>query len=161
MRTTKGAARNSANAMGKPVRSKRGCYPMPGGLRYRPAKGFFDGSHDLIKGRGIGHGKIGQDLSIQLDMGLRQPIDELAVSQTSLTDGGIDADDPELTEFPLPVATIAKGINAGTDECFFGASQQATTPADKSLHFMEETLLGLIPGGTFYGTHGYESSKSW
>ena len=88
-----------------------------------------------------------------------KPIDELAVAQAALADGRVDADDPQLAELPLPVAAIAKGIDAGADECFFGCPQQATTPADKSLHLVEETLLGLISGGTFYGTHGYLSLK--
>ena len=93
----------------------------------------------------------------KLDLGLRQPVDERAVAQAALADGRVDADDPELAELPLAVAAIAKGIDAGADEGFLGGPQQATTPADKSLHLVEETLLGLISGGTFDGTHGYLS----
>jgi hypothetical protein len=127
-------------------------------LRLR-RQGLFDRGNYLVKRRGIGYGQIGENLAIQLNLGLEQPIDENAVAQAALAHCGIDANDPQLAELPFPIAAIPKGIDSGAEESFFGSSQQATTPADKSLHLVKETLLSLISGGTFYGTHRYLSLK--
>ena len=54
------------------------------------------------------HGDIGQDLAIQLDAGLFQSVDELAVAQAVQLGGGADADDPERAV--LTLLLLASGV---------------------------------------------------
>ena len=69
---------------------------MPG--RFRPGSirvglGELD---DLPEGRGVADGEVGQDLAIDLDVGLLEAGDELAVGQAVLARRGVDPDDPQL-----------------------------------------------------------------
>src|SRR5688572_32059795 len=50
---------------------------------------------ELGKCRGFTRGELGQALAIELDAGVLQPEHELAVGETVLARGGIDAHDPQ------------------------------------------------------------------
>ena len=94
--------------------------------------GLLDQFHNRLESLRIGHGHVGQNLAVQLDVGLQQAGDELAVAQAERTDGGVDADDPQPAEIALAVVAVAVGVDAGADEIFLGGTQQAATAADVS-----------------------------
>src|SRR5580658_1162810 len=66
--------------------------------------------HQFTEGRGILGGKVSQHLAVQRDFRGLEPFHEAAVGQTSLADGGIDADLPQITERALLDATIAVSV---------------------------------------------------
>src|SRR5262249_4264044 len=70
----------------------------------------------LVKRGGIVNGDVGQCLAIQLDQCSLETGDELAVAQAAHTTGGVDANDPQATEFALADAPVAVGIDPGADE---------------------------------------------
>ena len=47
-----------------------------------------------LKGFRLAHGDIGQNLAVQLDPGLLQAVDELAIGRAMNARGGVDALDP-------------------------------------------------------------------
>src|SRR5690242_18304491 len=49
----------------------------------------------------IADGEIGQDLAVEIDPGLLQPLHQTAVAQAVQPCGGVDADDPERAELAL------------------------------------------------------------
>ena len=58
----------------------------------------------------IVEGEVGEDLAVDLDAGLRQRVDELAVVHAILTDGSVDTDNPQAAEFALLVSSVAISV---------------------------------------------------
>jgi hypothetical protein len=113
--------------------------------------------NDLGKPLGIGDGHIGEDFAVELDLGLDQASDEFAVAQAVHSGGSVDADDPQLAEFALPVVTVAVGEYAGAYQCFLGRAEQFPTTADEAFDFLEETFFGPRTRGAFYSAHAKNS----
>src|ERR1700738_1101755 len=65
--------------------------------------------HQLGKAGCIMHGDVGQDLAIQLDAGLLEPVDELGVTGAIQLAGGVDAHDPQGAE--LALLLFAAGVS--------------------------------------------------
>src|SRR5690242_11811242 len=64
----------------------------------------------LRKPFGVGYGDIGQHLAVDLDIGLLETEDELAVRQPVQARRGIDAGDPQAAEVALLDATVTEGV---------------------------------------------------
>ena len=60
----------------------------------------FDLRHNRIKASRVGNGHFRKRLAVKRNVGLHQTVNELAVTQASFADGGIDADDPQTAEVP-------------------------------------------------------------
>ena len=60
---------------------------------------------DGAKCRRVVHGEVGEDLAVDLDAGLVQPVDHAAVGQAVHAGRGVDARDPQRAE----VALLARG----------------------------------------------------
>src|SRR5207253_8483222 len=60
---------------------------------------------------GIADREVGEHLPVELDAGLRAPVDELVVRQAVRTGGGVDAGDPEAPERPLLDLAVAIGVD--------------------------------------------------
>ena len=86
-------------------------------------------------------------------LGLLQAVDELAVAQAALADGGVDADDPQLAELALADAAIAKGVDAGANQRFLGGAEQAAAAAAIAFDLLEQPPLGFGARGALDGTH--------
>ena len=65
---------------------------------------------DSLESLGVVEGEVGKDLAVDLDTGLRQLVDELAVVHVVLTHGGVDTDDPQAAEFALLVSSVAISV---------------------------------------------------
>ena len=63
--------------------------------RHRLASLGGDDRRELGEGGRIRHGKLGEDLAVEGDAGLLEPVHEDGVGQADLPAGGVDADDPE------------------------------------------------------------------
>ena len=65
---------------------------------------------DGLEGLRIVQSEVGEDLAVDLDAGLRQLVDELAVVHVVLTHGGVDTDNPQAAEFALLVSSVAISV---------------------------------------------------
>src|SRR5229473_5072402 len=66
--------------------------------------------HQSSEGCGVVGSQIRENLAVQLDAGLFQAADELAVGKSSGAAASSDADDPQRTEIPLLPAASDEGI---------------------------------------------------
>src|SRR5919112_4008898 len=80
---------------------------VPAGIYLRSVQGGADLVGERTKRLRIAHGDIGQDLPVDLDAGLAQPVDEHVVAHVVLPRGGVDAHDPEAAEIALLILAIA------------------------------------------------------
>src|SRR5437899_8344692 len=84
--------------------------------RSKQLKILFHKLDNLVKGRRIVDCDLGQRLPIQLDVGVLQAADELAVAQATHPAGGVDADDPEPAEFALADPAVTESVTPRPDE---------------------------------------------
>ena len=80
-----------------------------GGFGLQGIPGDFN---QLGKGRGVGCGKVSQDLAIDGNLGRFESFHETAVSYPGCTRGGIDTDLPQCPESAFFGAAIAEGVLA-------------------------------------------------
>ena len=86
-----------------------------------------------------GHG--GQDLAVQLDAGLAQAVDELAVGEAFQTGGGVDALDPQGAEIALLGAAVAVGVLPGAVDRGLGGADGVLAAAVEALGLLENLLV--------------------
>jgi hypothetical protein len=79
-------------------------------------------SHNDTETCGIVHCHLGQLLSIDLNLGQQQTMDELAVTETMHARSRVDANDPKSSEVPSFSATVTVRKATCTYEIFFGCS---------------------------------------
>src|SRR5581483_289632 len=72
--------------------------------------------NDLGERLGIFHCQVGEGLAVQLDVGVLQAGDKLTVTQAAHAASGVDAHDPQLTEFALADATVPESVDATADQ---------------------------------------------
>src|SRR5439155_24508981 len=71
---------------------------------------------NLVKRWRIVNRDLGQRLPVQLDVGVLQAADELAVTQAAHPTSGVDADDPQPAEFALADPAVAESVTPRPDE---------------------------------------------
>jgi len=91
---------------------------------------------------------VSQDLAVKLDVESLQAVDETAIAQTVLLGGGLDPDDPEAPEIPLPVAPVAVGVEKGLLHGFLGCPVIVALRSPVALGQLQ--ILG--PAGPSLGT---------
>ena len=107
----------------------------------------------------IVNGHLRQLLAIQLNIGLDQAVDKLAVANVVLGTGRRDADDPQATELTFLGPTVTKGKYTSSNQRFFSSSQKSATTAHKTRGALQNALVGLAPCGTLTCSHGTGSFK--
>lgn len=70
-------------------------------------EGFLGNLDQLGECIGIGDRHVGEDLAVESDPGLFEPVHELGVGQAADAGGRVDAGDPKAADFALLIATIA------------------------------------------------------
>ena len=65
---------------------------------------------DGLESLRVVHSEIGKDLAVDFDTRLGELVDELAVVHAIFTDGSIDTDNPQATEFALLVSSVAISV---------------------------------------------------
>src|SRR6185295_1808798 len=100
------------------------------------------------------YGEVGKHLAIDFDLGLLQAVDDLAVAQSELTRGGVDAGDPERTEVALLGAAIAIRILAGLDDGLLGSAEYLAAGVVVALRLAQNFLVSCRGGdATFNSCH--------
>ncbi len=92
---------------------------------------------DLVKCTWIVNGELGKRFAIEFDVRFLQTVDKHAVSQATLTDGGVDTNDPQLAELSLADASITIGVNLSTNQSFFRCAEQTAATANVTLNLLE------------------------
>ncbi len=97
---------------------------------------------------------VGQDLAVDLDAGLVQAVDETAIGQAVLADGGVDALDPERAEIALAALAVAVGILHRLVDGLLGDADGILAAAVKTLGGLQNFLvLGVGGNASFYTCH--------
>lgn len=79
------------------------------------------------------HGQVGKNLAVHFDAGLLQAEHEFAVGQAVQTRSGVDADDPQLAEVALPLATVAVRVQQGFVDLLLCGFKQAMLGTEVTL----------------------------
>jgi len=112
--------------------------------------GLFSLGYERSKSRGVVDRNVRQDLSVQIDTGALEPVDELTVRDLGHAAGGIDSNDPERAEVPLlqPAADIA--ITQRFLDGFLGRSIQLGLCEEKTLGSSKGLVAIVSPIGTSF-----------
>ena len=87
------------------------------------------GAHQRREGGSIAHGEVRQHLAVNLDAGLRQPVDKAAIGQALSAGSGIDTLDPEAAELPLAVPPVGVGVAQRVEDRLVGLrNRRCRTP---------------------------------
>lgn len=110
------------------------------------ASGLGDFFHQGLKLRGFVDREIGQNLAVQLDVRLLEPVHELAVVHIERAAGRIDAHDPETAVLLLLLLAALVRVNARlVDRIVNGADVLARVPVE-TLGAFQRTLARLRDG---------------
>src|SRR5580658_1593861 len=120
----------------------------------RPRVGGLGLLHQRAESRAIGGGHIRQNLAIQIDAGLLQTVDELAVGDIGGAASGSDANNPQRAEIALLAAAADKAIAQSLlDGLLRGPIQFAL--GEKIARRSGQRLVAVVPafGPAFYSRH--------
>src|SRR5690606_7328776 len=110
----------------------------------------FGGFDDLGEGLRIADGDFAEALAVQVDAGLLQQVDELAVSQPIGASRGADAGDPELAEVALAQGAVKPGVTPCAFNGYAGLTVALAAPP-VTLGELAELLVAPVARGTAYG----------
>ncbi len=91
-------------------------------------------------------GHLGEDLAIQLDVGLLEGIRQAGVGDAELAGGGVDAHLPEFANLALVGLAIASGILTGLDRSGLGKLDLALATPHHALGTGQQVLASLEMG---------------
>src|SRR5690242_1872341 len=101
------------------------------------------------------HGDISQDLAVDGDAGLAQPIDQTAVGQPEHARGSVDAHDPQCTELALALLAADIGVLTGLDDGLVGNAEDLAAGVVVALGAADDFLVTTTGGdATLYTSHG-------
>lgn len=99
-------------------------------------------------------GQVGQDLAVDLDIGLLELIDEPGVGEAMFAGSGVDLDGPELAEFALFLFAVGELEAPGMQGRFLGLAVFGFAGPQKALRVLEKFLAALCCfWSTFYSCH--------
>lgn len=89
--------------------------------------------------------EFSEDFAVECESGFLELVDERAVGSVAVcADSGIQADDPELAEVGLLVASVSECVAAGAHEGLMGEVELLGADATVSLRSLEDVLAALI-----------------
>src|SRR5450432_815325 len=91
----------------------------------------------------IANGEIRENLAIDFDAGLLEPVHEHTVAHVVLMRRGIDADDPELPKLALLVLAIAIGVDPAALDVFLRGLPELRAGAERTARRLHDLLLTL------------------
>src|SRR6266508_4814748 len=92
----------------------------------------------------VAHGHVREDLPVQLDARLGQPVDELGVAHALGPGGGADPGDPQAAELALAVAAVAVRVHTGVHDLLLGHAKAPGPRAAIALRGLHD-LAALLP----------------
>jgi len=129
------------------------------------------GQYDLGSGHGLGaeslthplnhkveagwirNSHLRQRATVKFDPSLFQASDELGVTQATLTNCGMDAEDPQAAELALATTTVSVRVDTSPDDRFLGGTQQFATASNVSFDTLKQSLLRAMTGDGTFSTH--------
>src|SRR4051812_40911446 len=101
----------------------------------------FDLPRDLGERRLVHHGKIGEDLAVDVDLRALQPGHEGAVGHAELAHRGIDALDPKGAEGALPLPAVAIGVLPRLHHRLLGDAVDVLPATAEPFRLLEDLLV--------------------
>src|SRR5438445_13536442 len=89
------------------------------------------------KGTAVAHGQVSQHFAVDLHSGLAKAVHQLAVGQSRLPRGGIDACDPELPHLALAAAPVSVCVREGVKHRLVGGAKEQLLRGPKALGAIE------------------------
>src|SRR5437763_10313125 len=131
--------------------------PLPA-ARLGSGEGLPGCGHQRAEGVGIGHGQIGEDLAVDVDLGRPEPGHEAGVGHFVLPAGGVDPHDPQPAELALADPAVAVGVDAGVHDLLVGRLEAAAPVAAVPLGRLENGAAVLLAvNGALDPGHDYLS----
>jgi hypothetical protein len=103
---------------------------------------------------GVTSGQVCQQLAVQVDASFLNAVDKLAVGHAMLTGSGIDPGDPQTTEIPFLVATIAVSVLQGLHDRLVGDFEELAPGAPETFSQLQNFLMALAGYKSSFYTHG-------
>jgi len=97
--------------------------------------------------------KVGEDLTIEFDIGLLQFVDEDTIAHIVHPNGGVDADLPEGTGVTLLQPTVFVGMSSGSDGRLASKTNRGLSLPAKTFGCFEEILSSLNVSDTAFNSH--------
>jgi hypothetical protein len=105
-------------------------------------------------------GHVGEDLAVEVDVGLLQAGHELAVRHAETAGRRVDAGDPELAKDALLGAAVAIGVLPGAHHRFLGDAKDVLATSAEALGEGEDLLVAGTGGdAAFDARHVSSPSK--
>src|ERR1700730_2224406 len=111
------------------------------GLSISWLEAFLSNLHQPSKGTAVAHGQVSQHLAVDLHSGLAKAVHQLAVGQTRLPGGGIDACDPELPHLALAAAPVAVRVRERMEHRLVGGAKEQLLGKAEALGPIEDRLV--------------------
>jgi hypothetical protein len=108
---------------------------------------------DFIERDRVGDRHIGEHFTVENDVGLLQAANELAVTESAHTDGGVDTNDPQGAEVSFANATVASREHVRAQNGFFHGAQQFAATAAKALRSFKKSFLRSTTRRAFTNSH--------
>src|SRR5262245_49718257 len=102
--------------------------------------GGLRGLDDLAERRWIADGEVGQDLAVDLNARFGHAANQLGVRKAILAHGGVDADDPQAAEFPLPLLAAVEHVAPGVTNGFERNLPVVVAVAAETLGVLENAI---------------------
>lgn len=97
----------------------------------------------LLESFGVVHRELGEDLSVEGDIGLLESGDELRVGAAFFLKEGRHADVPEATEVTLFVSSMSEGVTASMEDGFVGLTLFLGSSETVAFYLSKDILSGF------------------
>src|SRR5690606_35082657 len=96
-----------------------------------------------------------QVLAVDLDAGLVQAVDQLAVGEPVLARGGVDARDPQAAEIALALLAVAIGVDPGALDRLASDLEQTVARAGVALRLLQDPVVPApLRDASLHSRHG-------
>src|SRR5712692_2528960 len=127
-------------------RRKRRKTSLSGLLMSSRSEGDFSNLHQTSKGTAVAHGQVSQHLAVDLHSGLAKAVHQLAVRQSRLPGGGIDASDPQLPHLALAPAAVAERVCERVKHRLVRGAEQELLREAEALGAIQDRLVAAMRG---------------
>src|SRR5258706_4774188 len=142
--STRGPSRRAKPGSRRVARRRNRRPAWLSGLEISWSEGVLRNLHQPSKGTAVAHGQVSQHLAVDLYSGLAEAVHQLAVRQTRLPRGGLDASDPELPHLTLAAAAVAICVCEGVKDGLVGRAEQELLREPEALRAVEDRLVAAM-----------------
>ena len=117
---------------------------VEGPTRWPGALGASGDLGDPAEGRGVADGEVGEDLAVEVDVGLPEAGDEPAVGDPVQAGGRVDPDDPQLAHVALALLPVARRVGERVELRLAGPLDELAVRAHPPFGGVEQPLVALV-----------------